>query len=125
MVSGIIPEWQETNNREKKGTIAMMKLWTEEMTYRARIQIKGWMDKINEHKAKVQHRLDNRGNMHKAFARWQKVTGYEDKVSKIRGENEEEEEEQTKTYGIKHWGRVRTILRMQTQIKKLMQMGIG
>eukprot|EP00965_Chrysotila_dentata_P038494 1279124-Pleurochrysis_carterae.AAC.2 len=28
MISGIIPEWQETNDKEKKGTIATMKSWT-------------------------------------------------------------------------------------------------
>eukprot|EP00965_Chrysotila_dentata_P261208 6214177-Pleurochrysis_carterae.AAC.3 len=61
MISGIIPEWKEANDREKEETIAMMKSWTGEMMYRARIQMKVWIGKKNEHRAKVQQRWENRG----------------------------------------------------------------
>eukprot|EP00965_Chrysotila_dentata_P255082 6212094-Pleurochrysis_carterae.AAC.1 len=82
MISGIIPEWKEVNDREKEGTIALMALWTGEMMNRARIQMKVWIGKNNEQKkAKVQQRWDNRGNMYRTFVRWKKVTGYKKKDS--------------------------------------------
>eukprot|EP00965_Chrysotila_dentata_P068032 2250472-Pleurochrysis_carterae.AAC.4 len=101
MISGIIPEWKEVNDREKKGTIALMKLWTGEMMNRARIQMQVWVGEKNEQKAKVQQRLDNRRNMYRTCVRWKKVTGYENKDSEIRKEKEEEEGKLTKIYGIK------------------------
>eukprot|EP00965_Chrysotila_dentata_P241574 6204362-Pleurochrysis_carterae.AAC.2 len=49
MISGIIPEWQETENKREKGTIAMMRLWTGEMMNNAGTQMKTWMEKKKEH----------------------------------------------------------------------------
>eukprot|EP00965_Chrysotila_dentata_P194525 6176418-Pleurochrysis_carterae.AAC.5 len=41
MISGIIPEWQEvSDNKGKRGTIEIMKLWTGDMMNWARIQMK-------------------------------------------------------------------------------------
>eukprot|EP00965_Chrysotila_dentata_P198411 6178769-Pleurochrysis_carterae.AAC.1 len=51
MISGIIPEWQEASDIEKKGTIVAMRLWTGELMNKARIQIRMWIEKKNEHKA--------------------------------------------------------------------------
>eukprot|EP00965_Chrysotila_dentata_P255273 6212164-Pleurochrysis_carterae.AAC.3 len=45
MISGIIPEWQETSDKGKRGTIEIMKLWTGDMMNWARIQMKKLMDK--------------------------------------------------------------------------------
>eukprot|EP00965_Chrysotila_dentata_P020944 693968-Pleurochrysis_carterae.AAC.1 len=38
----------------------------------ARMQMKMWISKKNEHKASVQRRWDNREKMHTAFQRWRK-----------------------------------------------------
>eukprot|EP00965_Chrysotila_dentata_P021887 724632-Pleurochrysis_carterae.AAC.1 len=67
MISGIIPEWQVTDNKKKKGVIALLRSWTGEMMNSARIQMKTWVTIKNEHKASVQRRWDNRGKMYKAF----------------------------------------------------------
>eukprot|EP00965_Chrysotila_dentata_P038152 1267937-Pleurochrysis_carterae.AAC.1 len=61
MISGIIPEWLETDYREKMRTIMAMRLWTGVMMNGARIQMKMWMGKKNAHKDSVQQRWDNRG----------------------------------------------------------------
>eukprot|EP00965_Chrysotila_dentata_P184401 6087572-Pleurochrysis_carterae.AAC.2 len=50
MISGIIPEWQEANDKEEKGTIALVSLWTGELVNAARMQMKTWLEKRNEHK---------------------------------------------------------------------------
>eukprot|EP00965_Chrysotila_dentata_P143642 4746298-Pleurochrysis_carterae.AAC.1 len=89
MISGTIPEWQEANDKEKKGTIVTMKLWTGEMMNWARIQMKTRIEKKNEHKASVQRRWGNRGNMNKAFKRW-KPEGWE-KSKRGRGGKKEED----------------------------------
>eukprot|EP00965_Chrysotila_dentata_P182819 6037166-Pleurochrysis_carterae.AAC.1 len=47
-----------------------MKLWTGDMMNWARIQMKKWMDKKNEQRARVQRRWDNRGIMKDAFRKW-------------------------------------------------------
>eukprot|EP00965_Chrysotila_dentata_P149601 4940420-Pleurochrysis_carterae.AAC.1 len=67
MISGIIPEWCDTNFRRKKGVIALLRSWTGEMMNWARIQMKAWIATKNEHKAYVQRRWDNREKMNKAF----------------------------------------------------------
>eukprot|EP00965_Chrysotila_dentata_P036252 1207411-Pleurochrysis_carterae.AAC.1 len=72
------------------------------MKNRARIHMKVWNGKKNEHKAKVQQRWDNRGNMHKTFVRWKTALGYEDTDEEIRKGKEEEEAKLKKTYGMKH-----------------------
>eukprot|EP00965_Chrysotila_dentata_P227179 6195841-Pleurochrysis_carterae.AAC.2 len=61
MISGIIPEWHHTDNKKKKGVIALLKSWTGEMMNCnwARIQMKTWVATKNEHKANVQRRWDN------------------------------------------------------------------
>eukprot|EP00965_Chrysotila_dentata_P190990 6174243-Pleurochrysis_carterae.AAC.1 len=61
MISGIIPEWRDTDNKKKKGVIALVGSWIGEMMNSARIQMKMWVAKKNEHKASVQRRWDNRG----------------------------------------------------------------
>eukprot|EP00965_Chrysotila_dentata_P144421 4770087-Pleurochrysis_carterae.AAC.1 len=42
MISGIIPEWQDTDNKRKKGIIALLRSWTGEMMNTARMQMKEW-----------------------------------------------------------------------------------
>eukprot|EP00965_Chrysotila_dentata_P187571 6172227-Pleurochrysis_carterae.AAC.5 len=115
IISGIIPEWQDTDDKRKKGVIALLRSWTAEMMNSARIQMKTWVTMKNEHKAKVQRRWDNRGKMHEAFQIWRKGVGHE---YDIQAEGKEEKEgriERERTYGIKHWGRVRTISRIHIQ----------
>eukprot|EP00965_Chrysotila_dentata_P175335 5787731-Pleurochrysis_carterae.AAC.1 len=72
MISGIIPEWHYTDDKRKKGVIALLKSWTGEMMNGARIQMKTWVTKKNEHKDKVQRRWDNREKMYNAFQTWKK-----------------------------------------------------
>eukprot|EP00965_Chrysotila_dentata_P012723 420008-Pleurochrysis_carterae.AAC.1 len=67
MISGIIPEWRDTDNNREKGIIALLRSWTAEMMNWARIQMKTWVTMKNEHKASIQRRWDNRGKMHEAF----------------------------------------------------------
>eukprot|EP00965_Chrysotila_dentata_P075553 2495409-Pleurochrysis_carterae.AAC.1 len=90
MISGIIPEWNNTDNKREKGVIALLRLWTGEMMNCARIQMKTWITKKNEQKDKVQKRWDNRGKMHKAFHRWR---------AKDKHENEEQMDEKRKGIG--------------------------
>eukprot|EP00965_Chrysotila_dentata_P060227 1996893-Pleurochrysis_carterae.AAC.1 len=45
LISGIIPEWQEASDKEKRGTIEIMKLWTGDLMNSARIQMKNWVGK--------------------------------------------------------------------------------
>eukprot|EP00965_Chrysotila_dentata_P037893 1260144-Pleurochrysis_carterae.AAC.1 len=63
--------------------------------------------------------------MNKAFQTWRK---------KLRHEHDEQEEgkeegngrlERERTYGVKHWGKVKTIPRIHKQVKNFLQMGIG
>eukprot|EP00965_Chrysotila_dentata_P217285 6189899-Pleurochrysis_carterae.AAC.2 len=87
--AGIIPEWQEADNKEKKGTIMTMRLWTGVLMNWARIQMKTWIEGKNRHKASVQRRWDNRGKMHKMFLEWKRLlVGYENKKHKGKGEEE-------------------------------------
>eukprot|EP00965_Chrysotila_dentata_P217388 6189957-Pleurochrysis_carterae.AAC.1 len=55
IISGMIPEWQEVDEKEKKGTIENMKLWTGDMMNWARIHTnhEKWTQKKNEHRAHV------------------------------------------------------------------------
>eukprot|EP00965_Chrysotila_dentata_P080775 2665612-Pleurochrysis_carterae.AAC.1 len=76
MISGIIPEWQEADDKKKKGVIAMLRSWTREMMNHARIQMKTWITIKNEHKAKVQYKWDNRANMCRAFQNWRERVGH-------------------------------------------------
>eukprot|EP00965_Chrysotila_dentata_P164429 5429144-Pleurochrysis_carterae.AAC.1 len=77
MISGIIPEWQGTDDKKKKGAIAVIKLWTGETMNYARIPMKTWIAIKNEHKAKVQSRWDNREKTRKAFQTWRRRVGHE------------------------------------------------
>eukprot|EP00965_Chrysotila_dentata_P098402 3252523-Pleurochrysis_carterae.AAC.1 len=77
VISGIIPEWREADNKKKKWVIALLRLWTGEMMNWARMQMKTWIATKNEHKAYVQQRWDNRGEMHRAFYKWRKRVGHE------------------------------------------------
>eukprot|EP00965_Chrysotila_dentata_P045972 1527741-Pleurochrysis_carterae.AAC.1 len=115
MISGIIPEWQETDNKRKIGVIALFRRWTGDMMNWARIQIKTWIATKNGHKASVQRRWDNRGKMHKAFQRWRKRVGHEYDAQARGKEDGEGGKERERMYGIKHWGRVRSIPRIHIQ----------
>eukprot|EP00965_Chrysotila_dentata_P141136 4664744-Pleurochrysis_carterae.AAC.1 len=72
LISGIIPKWRESDNKKKKGVMALFRLWTEEMMNWARIQMKTWIATKNEHTANVQRRWENKAKMHGAFHRWRK-----------------------------------------------------
>eukprot|EP00965_Chrysotila_dentata_P082718 2729380-Pleurochrysis_carterae.AAC.1 len=88
-MSGIIPEWSNTDVKRKKGVIALLRLWTGEMMNCARIQMKTWITIKNEQKDKVQKRWDNRGKMNKAFQRWKtRVIHEEQGVEKRKGERD-------------------------------------
>eukprot|EP00965_Chrysotila_dentata_P246550 6207228-Pleurochrysis_carterae.AAC.1 len=124
-ISGIIPEWQQVDDKREKGAIVVMKLWTGELMNRARTHMKIWMEKKNEHKASVQRRWDNRGNTLEMFTRWKRNAGYkQDGLDEEQGK-EIEEGKKKKTYGIKYWGRVRTIPRILRKAKNFLQKGIG
>eukprot|EP00965_Chrysotila_dentata_P050844 1686181-Pleurochrysis_carterae.AAC.1 len=85
MMSGIIPEWNSTDNKGKKGAIALLILWTGELMNCARIQMKTWITIKNEQKDKAQKRWDNRGMMNKTFQRWKTRVKHEEQ-----GDGEEE-----------------------------------
>eukprot|EP00965_Chrysotila_dentata_P011593 379276-Pleurochrysis_carterae.AAC.1 len=125
IIAGIIPEWHDVNDRRKEGVVAMLKIWTAEMMNLARTQMKTWIAIKNEHKVKVQRRWDNRGNMNKAFQNWKKRVGFEQDEQTEGKEDGKGRSEREKTYGIKYWGKVRTMPRMHKQVKKFPQKGIG
>eukprot|EP00965_Chrysotila_dentata_P188753 6172930-Pleurochrysis_carterae.AAC.2 len=108
-----------------KGTIMAMRLWTGAMMNSARVQMKMWMEKKNAHKDKVQRRWDNRGKTQRMFLTWKKNTGYGSQEQKERKEKGEKEGGQEKIYGIKHWGRVRSVPRIHIHVKNFLQKGIG
>eukprot|EP00965_Chrysotila_dentata_P151323 5001581-Pleurochrysis_carterae.AAC.1 len=81
----------------------------------ARMQMKEWVIKKNEGKASVQRRWDNRGKMHRAFQNWRRGIGHEYKVREAGTEEGGGDIEKERTYGIKYWGRVRTIPRIHIQ----------
>eukprot|EP00965_Chrysotila_dentata_P196097 6177382-Pleurochrysis_carterae.AAC.1 len=112
---------------EEKGVIALLGSWTGEMMNWARIQMKTWIMVKNDHKANVQHqrRWDNRGIMTKVFQRWRKSVWHEYGAQEMGKEEGKRVREKERTYGIKHWGRVRTIPRTHKQVKHFLQMGIG
>eukprot|EP00965_Chrysotila_dentata_P040206 1335002-Pleurochrysis_carterae.AAC.1 len=102
MISGIIPGWQEANDKEKRGTIAIMKLWTGDMMKWARIKMKKRMEKKNVHRTGVQRRWDNRGITNKAFQKRKSSThpGNND-IDQGQGDKVEERNKE-ETYGIKY-----------------------
>eukprot|EP00965_Chrysotila_dentata_P031842 1061851-Pleurochrysis_carterae.AAC.1 len=102
-----------------------MKLWTGDMMKLARIQMKNWMEKKNGHRAYVQRRWDNRGIIKEAFQKWKTLITYEHMDEDGGKEHKEEKGNIEKTYGIKHWGRVRTIPTLHKQVKRFLQKGIG
>eukprot|EP00965_Chrysotila_dentata_P184254 6083198-Pleurochrysis_carterae.AAC.1 len=107
VISGIIPEWRNTDYKRKRGVIALLGSWTGEMMNWARMQMKEWVIKKNEHEASVQRRWDNRGKMHTAFQRWRKGV-WQDYHTQAGGKEEGEGRiEKEKIHGIKYWGRVR------------------
>eukprot|EP00965_Chrysotila_dentata_P174583 5763165-Pleurochrysis_carterae.AAC.1 len=71
-----------------------------------------WMDEKNEHRARVQRRWDNRGIMKEASQKWKSLIRREHMDKDMGQEHKEDEGNKEKTYGIKHWGRVRTIPRI-------------
>eukprot|EP00965_Chrysotila_dentata_P256886 6212707-Pleurochrysis_carterae.AAC.2 len=59
------------------------------------------------------------------FIRWKRNVGYkQDSFDEGQGK-ENEEEKKEKTYGIKYWGRMRTIPRIHMKAKNFLQKGIG
>eukprot|EP00965_Chrysotila_dentata_P113546 3752426-Pleurochrysis_carterae.AAC.1 len=92
----------------------------------ARTQMKTREATKNEHKAYVQRRRDNRGNMNKAlFQRWRSRVRHECDEQVEEKEDWNRRLERKRTYGIKHWGKVRSIPKIYKQVKNFMQMGIG
>eukprot|EP00965_Chrysotila_dentata_P234061 6199967-Pleurochrysis_carterae.AAC.1 len=79
----------------------------------------------NEHKNKVQGRWDNRDKINKAFQTWKKRVLHELDEQAEGKEEGEERSEKEKTYGIKYWGKIRTIPRIHKQVKDFLQKGIG
>eukprot|EP00965_Chrysotila_dentata_P092445 3050850-Pleurochrysis_carterae.AAC.4 len=63
--------------------------------------------------------------MYKAFQKWRRGVWHEYDAQAERKEDGEGIKERERTYGIKHWGRVRTIPRIHIQLKNFLQMGIG
>eukprot|EP00965_Chrysotila_dentata_P052658 1747345-Pleurochrysis_carterae.AAC.1 len=125
IISGILPEWQETDTKKKSGSITQLKLWTGEMMNCARIHMKMWIAIKNEHKAAVQKRWDNRHKMGKAFQTWRKRSGLESN-NQIGGEEDGKREiEKERTYGIKYWGRIRSVPKIHEQVRNFLQKGIG
>eukprot|EP00965_Chrysotila_dentata_P053604 1778408-Pleurochrysis_carterae.AAC.1 len=112
MISGIIPEWCDTNDKRKKGVVALLRSWTGDMMNCARIQMKTWIATKNEHKACVQRRWDNRGKVNKAFQTWRKKLRQKDDEEREGKEEGNDRLEREKTHGIKHWGRVEGIPRI-------------
>eukprot|EP00965_Chrysotila_dentata_P014208 471147-Pleurochrysis_carterae.AAC.1 len=102
-----------------------MRLWTGELMNWARTHMKIWIEKKNEHKASVQSRWDNRGNMLKMFIKWKRNAGYKQDGLDTGQGREREERKKEKTYGIKYWGRVGTIPRIHMKVKNFLQKGIG
>eukprot|EP00965_Chrysotila_dentata_P225985 6195118-Pleurochrysis_carterae.AAC.2 len=84
MISGIIREWQEADNKEKKGTIAAMRMWTGGMMNWARIHMKTWTEKKNVNEAKVQRRWGNRGKCIQSSRNGKKY--HQKRRSRTRGE---------------------------------------
>eukprot|EP00965_Chrysotila_dentata_P167953 5545712-Pleurochrysis_carterae.AAC.1 len=125
MISGITPEWNSTGNKKKKGVITLLRIWMGEMMNCAIIQMNSWIAKKNEQKDKVQKRWDNKGKINKAFQRWRAKIKHE-KEEQVDGKEEGDRRlEKEKTYGIKNWGKVRTIPRIHKQVKNFLQTGIG
>eukprot|EP00965_Chrysotila_dentata_P147350 4864394-Pleurochrysis_carterae.AAC.1 len=107
-----------------------MRLWTGELMNWARIHMNLWIEKKNENKASVQRRWDNKGKTLKLFMRWKRNAGYgrgEHDPNRGKGVEVKETEggKTEKAYGIKHWGRVRTVPRMHLRVKHFLQKGIG
>eukprot|EP00965_Chrysotila_dentata_P220115 6191583-Pleurochrysis_carterae.AAC.3 len=125
VISGIISEWRDTNQKRKRGVITLLGSWTGVMMNWTRMQMKTWVIKKNKHKASVQRRWDNRGKMHMAFQRCRKGLWQDYDTHAAGIEEEEGRIEKERTYGIKHWGRVRTIPRIHIQVKNFLQLGIG
>eukprot|EP00965_Chrysotila_dentata_P254733 6211980-Pleurochrysis_carterae.AAC.2 len=69
--------------------------------------------------------MGQQGKMHGAFQRWRKGVWREYDTQAEGKEEREGRIERKRTYGIKHWGRVRTISRIHIQVRNFFQMGIG
>eukprot|EP00965_Chrysotila_dentata_P152724 5047824-Pleurochrysis_carterae.AAC.1 len=63
--------------------------------------------------------------MKEAFQIWKALTGRA-YMEKDEGKEHEKDKGSTeRTYGIKHWGRIRTTPRLHKQVKRFFQTGIG
>eukprot|EP00965_Chrysotila_dentata_P114211 3775341-Pleurochrysis_carterae.AAC.2 len=67
----------------------------------ARIQMKLWTGKKNEHKVNVQKRWDDRNAVSKVFKRWKLTTGIEGKDSKQKEISCQRKGKRGLTYGRK------------------------
>eukprot|EP00965_Chrysotila_dentata_P170991 5643070-Pleurochrysis_carterae.AAC.8 len=76
LITGIIPKWQENDEKEKKIRTATMTRWTGKMMSMARVQMNKWTKKKNEHTARVQRRWYNKGIMKEAFRKWKATAEY-------------------------------------------------
>eukprot|EP00965_Chrysotila_dentata_P159030 5253810-Pleurochrysis_carterae.AAC.1 len=74
-------------------------------------QMKTWVAKKNEHKAKVQRRWDNREKVYNTFQTWKKRVRQEYDGRVEAEEDGDRRLNREKTYGNKYWGKVRTIYR--------------
>eukprot|EP00965_Chrysotila_dentata_P047935 1590136-Pleurochrysis_carterae.AAC.2 len=64
--------------------------------------------------------------MSEAFQNWRRRVGHVHKAITTWGKEEGEGGKgRERTYGIKHWGRVRSIPRIHIQVKNFLQKGIG
>eukprot|EP00965_Chrysotila_dentata_P188184 6172581-Pleurochrysis_carterae.AAC.1 len=63
--------------------------------------------------------------MSKAFKNWRRRVGQVHEAKKGGKEEGEGGRERERTYGIKHWDRVRSIPRIHIQFKSFLQKGIG
>eukprot|EP00965_Chrysotila_dentata_P089145 2943601-Pleurochrysis_carterae.AAC.3 len=63
--------------------------------------------------------------MSKAFQNWRRKVGHVRVVETGGKEEGEGGKERERTYGIKHWGRARSIPRIHIQVKNFLQKGIG
>eukprot|EP00965_Chrysotila_dentata_P147610 4873491-Pleurochrysis_carterae.AAC.1 len=62
--------------------------------------------------------------MQRMFPKWPKTTGYDNQEQKGKGKGGKEGGREN-TYGIRHWGRVKSIPKIQIQVQNFLQKGIG
>eukprot|EP00965_Chrysotila_dentata_P234798 6200384-Pleurochrysis_carterae.AAC.4 len=116
-ISGILPEWQEKDTKKKSGVVTQLKLWTGEMMNCARIHMKMWITIKNEYEAEVQRRWIIGGKCVRHSRVGKREVWPEYCIQIGRKEDRERGKEREKTYGIKYWGRVRSVPKLHTQFQ--------